>query len=524
VQERLDPRLIYPDHALYLDYIAGQGKAASFFSHPPLGFEEALAARRQVEYPREEVCELLLEYNAGLGAESAALEGIKALRSPTAFCVISGQQAGFLGGPVYTLYKIITIIWLAKYLERHLKVRIVPVFWLASEDHDFAEINHAFLLKRDGEVGRVSFEWTGQGRPIADLPISDEVLGAYHAYFDQLPPGPHYELARELFAPKPEEDYCTWHARIWARLFSGRGLVVVDPSILRAPARAFFHAALTKREEIQAGLEAAAASLREAGYGPVLSPQKAGRLYTLGSDGHRIRVEDPSAHLASVREVPERYSADAALRPLLADTLFPVVASVLGPGEIAYHAMLRPLYALFELPQPLVFPRKSCTVIGKDQVELISRCGTSAAAILSGGFDAKQCLRDLASGELQAPFADARKAITRALEPLRAPLEGLDPGLERTWQQTRDTSLRRLDDLERRAVRAELARRGLSAGLLQRLQNALRPRGRPQERVFPLPHFINRHGASFVDTLFSIGEMGDFSHRLITLEEENGRR
>ena len=85
----------------------------SFFSHPPLGFEEALAARRQVEYPREEVCGVLRDYNAGLGADPAALEGVGALRSPTTFCVICGQQAGFLGGPAYTVYKIITTIRLA---------------------------------------------------------------------------------------------------------------------------------------------------------------------------------------------------------------------------------------------------------------------------------------------------------------------------------------------------------------------------------------------------------------------------
>jgi len=522
VQERLDAQLVYPDNALYLDYIAGQGKAASFFSHPPLGFEEALAARRQVEYPREEVCGLLQEYNAGLHAESAALEGIKALRSPTAFCVISGQQVGFLGGPIYTLYKIITTIWLARYLERHLKARIVPLFWLASEDHDFGEINHAFLLKRDGEVGKIAFEWTGQGRPIADLPVSDEVLRAYRAYFDQLPPGPHYELARELFAAKPEEYYCTWHARIWAWLFSGRGLVVVDPSILRAPARAFFHAALTKREEIQADLEASAASLREAGYEPALSPQRAGRLYTLDSNGHRIRVEDPSVHLASVRGVPQRYSADAALRPLLADTLFPVVASVLGPGEIAYHAMIKPIYSLFSLPQPVLFPRKSYTIIGRDEARLITRCGASAAEILTGQFDVQECLRRLASSEQKGRFEKARQAVSQALEPLQLPLAGLDPGLERTWQQTRDSSLRGLYNLEKRAVRAELAKQGLSTGLLQRLQNALRPRGRLQERVFPLPHFINRHGPAFVDTLFSAGRLDDFFHYAIILEDDDG--
>jgi len=223
-----------------------------------------------------------------------------------------------------------------------------------------------------------------------------------------------------------------------------------------------------------------------------------------------------------VEEQPERYSTDAALRPLFADSLLPVVASVLGPGEIAYHAMLKPLYPLFCLSQPLLFPRKSYTIIGRDEARLITRCGTSAAEILTGQFDAQECLRRLAPSELKTRFEKAREAISQALDPLQAPLAALDPGLERTWQQARTASLRKLDDLERRAVRAELAKQGLSPRLLQRLKNALRPRGRPQERVFPLPHFINRHGPAFVDTLFSIGELDDFTHQVMTLEDDNG--
>ncbi len=520
--QRLDARVVYPENTLYLDYITNQGKAASFFSHPLLGFEGALAARQEVTYPREEICGLLEGYNAGLGADSTALEGIEALRSPSTFCVISGQQAGFLGGPAYTLYKIITTIWLANYLERHLNVRVVPLFWLASQDHDFTEINHAYLLKDDGEVGKIAFEWSQQERPIADLPITEEVSAAFRQYFDELPPGPHHGLAKETFAPKPEEDYCTWHARIWSRLFSNRGLVLVDPSFLHESARAFFHTALKRQEEIQTRLNDAAAKLREAGYAPALSPARAGRLYTLDSDGRRIRVEDPLAHLARVDERSEHYSTDAALRPLLADSLLPVVASVLGPGEIAYHAMLEPLYSLFSLPQPLLFPRKSYTIIGPDEAWLIARCGTDASEILTGQFDVQECLRRLAPSELKKRFEQAREAISEGLEPLRASLAALDPGLERTWQQTRTTSLHKLDDLERRAIRAELAKGGLSPRLLQRLQNALRPRGRPQERVFPLPHFLNRHGPSFVDTLFSAGRLDDFFHAAIIMEDDDG--
>ncbi len=520
--QRLDARIVYPENKLYLDYITNQGKAASFFSHPPLGFEEALAARQEVTYPREEVCGLLEAYNAGLGADSAALEGIAALRSPSAFCVISGQQAGFLGGPVYTLYKIITTIWLAHYLERHFNVRVVPAFWLASYDHDFTEINHVYLLKDDGEVGKIAFEWSQQGRPIADLPITEEVLAAFRQYLDGLPPGPHHGLVKETFAPKPQENYCTWHARIWSRLFSGRGLILVNPSLLHEPARAFFHTALKKWEEIHTCLQDAAVNLGEAGYELALSPARAGRLYTLDSNGRRIRVEDPLAQLTGVQERPELYSTDAALRPLFADSLLPVVASVLGPGEIAYHAMLKPLYSLFSLSQPLLFPRKSYTIIACDEARLITRCGASAAEILTGQFDAQECLRRLAPSELKGRFEKAREAISQALEPLRAPLTAVDPGLERTWQQARTTSLRKLDDLERRAIRAELAKQGLAPRLLQRLKNALRPRGRPQERVFPLPHFLNRHGPTFADTLFSIGELDDFTHQVMTLKDNNG--
>lgn len=519
--KRVDPQLIYPENKLYLDYIAGQGAAISFFTHPLMEFEAAAAARRKQEYPREQVCGLLRSYNAGLQADPTSLEAVEALSSESTFCVIGGQQVGFLGGPVYTLYKIVTTIRLADYLEKRLGVKVVPLFWLASDDHDFTEINRAYLLKRDGEVGAVRFEWKEQGRPIADLPVTDEVLAAYHTYFDELPCGPHYEVARQLFAPAPQEDYCGWHARLWSRLFSSRGLVLVSPTLLRGPARFFFRAALSNREEIERCLQDVAVSLQAAGYPPTLSPERAGRLYTFAANGRRIRVEDSSTHLAKVNEQPERYSTDAALRPLLADSLLPIVASVLGPGELAYHAMLRPLYSLFCLPQPLLFPRTSCTVIAPDEADLIARCSTSAFSILTGEFDA-QHLRRLASKNLQAEFAKGREAISRALEPLQAPLGTLDPGLARTWRQTRATSLHALDDLEQRAIRVELAKRGISPGLFQRLQNALRPRNRPQERVFPLPHFVNRHGLAFVDTLFSIGKLGDFAHHLITWEDDNG--
>lgn len=519
--QNVEQRVIYTDNNLYLDYIAGREDALSFFAHRPRDFGLALAARKEVNYPRAEVCSLLETYNMRLQASDAALENLAALRADSTFCVIAGQQAGFLGGPCFTTYKIITTIRLAKHLERELGTRVVPLFWLASDDHDFTEINRVFFLKRDGEVSAVRFTWAEQGRPIHDLPLSKEVVDAYSEYFGAVIPGPNLRNAKELFAPEDGENYCTWHARIWSRLFSDYGLILVDPALLRSPACPFFLDALKRHRDIQVALGDVAEKLRSVGYQLAL-PGRAGGLYTLADDGRRVRVDVPSKHLSSVVDHPERYSPDAALRPLLADALFPVLASVLGPGEIAYHAMLRPLYEIFELPQPLLFPRKSYTVLSPEEHQLLLRWETSVQAILDVTFDPDRTTRKLLSPRIREPFSKARADLSEAMAPLSVLLKGIDPGLDRAWANTHVAALRGIDRLEKKTARAELAKRGLFPQQLRQLRNILRPRERPQERIFPLPHFINQYGNDFLKRLFSMGKLDDFSHHIICMEEDHG--
>jgi len=209
------------------------------------------------------------------------------------------------------------------------------------------------------------------------------------------------------------------------------------------------------------------------------------------------------------------------LRPLLADTLLPVIASVLGPGEIAYHAMLKPLYRLFSLPQPIAFPRESFTLITRAEADLITRFKTNASALLSGEFSSEEAKRALAPSDLKKGFADARDAITAGLAPLSPLVEALDPSLIRSCEGTRVAALRALAQLEDRTLRANLAKHGLSLGALQQLRSTLLPRGRLQERVFPLPHFINRHGTTFVERLVALAELDNSHHRVLTWEDDD---
>jgi bacillithiol biosynthesis cysteine-adding enzyme BshC len=521
VIDRIDPRMLpaMAGNRLYLDYLAGTDRALRFYSHPPRGWGE-LDERRGHRYPRAAVAGCLAEYNRQLGAGARALSNIEALTDDGTLCVITGQQAGFLGGPAYTTYKIVTVIRLAAHLEQVLQARVVPVFWLASEDHDFYEINHAYFPKRDGEIGRVHFGWSERGRPVADLPVTERVQQAYDAFFEGFAPGPYWNEVKDRFAFQPGEGFAAWGARTWSQLFAEHGLIVVEPHVLRPAMADLFAFALEHVVEIERGLNQVAEQLRDQGYAPALTSERAGWLYTCDASGRRVRVEDIEAALSQVREHPERFSTDAALRPLFADAVLPVAASALGPGEIAYQAMLKPLYELFEVPQPVLFPRKNYTVLSSRHVERLDRYRVRVEALLTASLDKGAILNRLVPASDRQTFAAARQGLHESMASLRSHLLEVDPSLDRMWERTVSRLAQGLDKLESRTFKARTRQMGFCKGELQALSNLVLPRGRLQERVLPLPYLMNLYGPRFLSALFSAGELEDFSHHVLVLEED----
>jgi len=342
--ERIAPRLLHPESRFFLDYIGGEQSALRAFEYAPNALTAAAEARRSFRFPREELAARLRDYNAKLTNSSLVHASIEALADPTTLCVIGGQQAGFLGGPLFTVYKVVSVLRAAAWLSDRLKARTVPIFWLASEDHDFTEINRARFLNASGDLQTISFEWEGRGRPIEHLPITSQVRTAMDdalALFSE-----NRTTARDLFLPDASDDYAAWHARIWSRLFADSGLVLVEPRTVRAMAGPFFSRALAAAEEITSSLSERVAELRQAGYAAPIDPERAGGLFTFAEGGRRVRIDVPSDHVDLAAGSPEAYSPDALLRPLLVDSLFPTAVNVLGPSEIAYHSLLRPLYRL----------------------------------------------------------------------------------------------------------------------------------------------------------------------------------
>ena len=515
----IPPEVIVPDNRLFLDLVAGSPSATDLFERAPRAFAEA-AARRDAAGSEDEaraaLCGELRTYNAGLGASAQTLNRIDSLGEPDTLCVITGQQAGFLGGPAYTAYKILTTVRLAARLERDMARHVVPVFWLASEDHDIAEINRVRWMADRGEIGTVSFAWDGKGRAVEALPITDEISQAFADVLAGLP-GTHRD-ALDRFAPSAHDDYATWHARIWSRWFADEGLVVIEPRTLRPLATAFFANALGRRDEMRAALRSGAGSVRAAGYEPPLDPDVAGSPFVVRSSGERTRLApDRPPTLGS----DEAWSADAALRPILADSLFPTVATVLGPGEIAYHTMLRPLYESLGVPQPVVVPRHGYTLLDPSEAELLQRLDIPVESAVSPDFDPSPAIEAAVPEDIRRAFGDARTALRASLAGLESTVRELDPSLEARWRQATDRADREIEKLQDRAARVALGRRGVSAARLQALLTSVRPGGRPQERALSFVGLAARFGVQWLRRLPGEDAPGRFSHYAVTIHEDH---
>lgn len=504
---------VYGGSRFYLDYLAG--RADRYFTHPAGDAAAALRSRQAADRPRAELAAVLCDYQHALGAPEAALATARALGEAGTLCVHTGQQAGFMGGPAYTLYKIVTAIRLAARYQEEFGRRCVPVFWLASEDHDLGEIDHAHFLAGDGNVGRVRFQWRDAGRPISDLPVTDEVREAARQYFDRVGDAPFAGYAAGLFAPRGG-GFARSVAAALSRLFGNHGLVVLEPHLLRPLFPEFFARAIAASGAVRRTLRAAAAALTEDHYPVPLDPERAGTLFHT-SGGPRERLADgapapPVSHL----------STDAALRPVLADLALPSLATVLGPGEVAYQAMLRGLYELFGVPQPLVAARKGYTLVDSAAAAALEHYDLVPTQIVGPEFSVRAAFSAAVPASERSRFAAVRDRLAELWAPLEGHVADVDPNLARTWQRSLGHARLALDRLEERTARALMSRRGAARQELQALRGLVWPRGRLQERVLPVAHFVSRYGAELPAALLAACDPGEPDHEILVFRAPNG--
>jgi len=383
---------------LSVDYVTDFSRLSELFAYDfrdPAALVRAARTATARDLPREELADVLLAQNRSFGSGEQALGKIELLRDRECAVVVTGQQPGLFGGPLYNLYKAATTVRLALRVEEETGRACLPVFWVAGDDHQLAGVDHIHTL--DDSAGPVRITWSHEGsrriRPLSALTLDEGIVDALARLAEAACAAPHRDEVVDLLSDcyRVEDRFCDGFSRLLAKLFEREGLVVIDASDPRVR-RLGMGSLAAELEFPSPSTEAArAASEQVAALGyPVQVALRDDRLNLFSGRAERFRLRcAPSGFEISIRsgtidaaELRSRFSAaledfspNVLLRPLYQDALFPTAAYVAGPSEIAYFAQLKPVYSRFGIPMPVVYPRKSITLINRKARELLTENG-----------------------------------------------------------------------------------------------------------------------------------------------------
>ena len=532
---------------LFLDFLFHFDKVQEFYTHRPHS-TAVLEYARKLDFPagrRAQVADVLERQNRAWGASAATLESIERLRRGAVAC-ISGQQVSLLGGPLYSLLKAVSALQMAEHLSAQ-GCPAIPVFWLATEDHDLAEVAGATLPNGCELAQLTASEQTDSQAPVGRVPLQPAIAAVVERAA-QL-------LGRELVEPgldagsAPEwanwvnealrqsyregESYGSAFARLFTRLLAGTGLVLVDPldDELHAVAQPLFAAAAQRAGELNQALLERGQLLHRAGYHEqVRVTPDSTLLFSIEGDRRTVlhRAEDgflagarrvrPEALLERIAAHPEQFSANVLLRPVMQDYLFPTAAYFAGPSEIAYFAQAGVVYEKLLGRRTPVLPRLSATLIAPAMSELMERYQLSFCDLFHGSEQVSELLASRAlAPELRERLQQTREALESRLQGVEAELEKLDPTLVDAARRSRRKMLYQLSKIASKAARAELGRNQQLRRDACRVLTELFPKKELQERMLPGVYFLAQYGPELIARLKQVAAHPCPGHQIVRL-------
>lgn len=461
---------------------------------------------------------------APLRPHVAVLDAVRALRAPGTWAVVTGQQPGLCGGPLYTLHKALQAVRLARRLAQAWERPVVAMFWNHADDHDIAEVHHMHLLNENLDLQRAALAGVSSGRtPLGRLVLEEErhALGGLRGFLEQslarrTTDPEQQRVAREalqLFLPRDGETLATAFTRTLTGLLGPYGLVVVEPEWIREELSRSL-AEFVQRDPA-AALERGAAELRAAGFEPAIDPAQAALVYRVDDNGRQalraggegFRFDHEPGSRTGVELAAEivvdlgAWSPGALLRPCAQDLCLPVAAYVGGAGELAYHAQLGPLReAVGAPPTPFVL-RRSATLVEPEVTQALQRLEVDVETVVEGRLP--EVVED-AVGAPPVALEHLREAGERAVEALLAPraeVSAFDAALGTNLARTASQVRSMIDKLVSKGERVHQNSSGKGRRHVRRVENSLLPNGQPQERVLGALPFVARFGTGWIETL-----------------------
>lgn len=496
--------------SLFADYLYRFDRAARFYRHDPHDPEALRRSANAARIPDDGRQALA----AALRRSNGETSSIAQLELPDTVAIVTGQQVGLFSGPAYTIYKALSAVRLARKLSES-GIRAVPVFWLATEDHDLAEADHCWVFDAHQRPVRLQASTPApNGHPAGAVeivrPPLEELAAALRGflYADEV-----VGLVEECY--QPGRTFGEAFRDLLQRLLAGYGLVFFDPldPALRRLFTPFLASAFERRADLVAGLLDRTRQLEQAGYHAQVLVEAQSSLFFLLQNGRRQRLKP-----ADTVEDPAALSPNALLRPVIQDSLLPTAAYIGGPAELAYLAQSEVLYSALLDRMPVAAPRSGFTLLDERARKLLARFGITLTDCFHGEARLKQRVASrLIPESLEITFEDVTSEIRNSLDRLHRELHGFDPSLGDALTRSRTRILYQLSKNQAKAGREALRRNARVEESAAHLSSLVYPEHHLQERLYSILPFLARHGFDLIDTLYENVQPGCPDHTLLTL-------
>jgi bacillithiol biosynthesis cysteine-adding enzyme BshC len=439
-------------------------------------------------------------------------------------------------GPLYTVHKALTVIKLAACL-REQGVEAVPVFWIASEDHDYDEVDHCRVVDRDGKLKTVRYQPCAReaDSPVGHVQLCDSIGDTVSEFVAELPPSEFMpELERDLRESYAHgAGFAEAFARLMARLFRDYGVVLLDPldEQLKQVAAPLYSEALGKSGEIARALVERSRELERAGYHAQVHVSEDMVPLFIMEDGRRVAMTEQDGRyfvkgsgrsfgkqelVELARRCPTCFSPNVTLRPVVQDYLLPTAAYVGGPAEIAYFAQLRAVYETLGRQEPCVLPRASLTIVEGRHQKTMKKFKLELRDFFDGLHPAiTKVVEQSLDRETSNAFAETEQLLAEQLDKLERSLTRADATLSSSIKRARAKVLYQIEHLRTRFIHASARREETTFRQIERAYTTLQPDKNLQERELNVYYFLSRYGPSLMEELYAAADIGFSNHKLV---------
>ncbi len=533
-----------PNHQnLFLDYLYEFENVSKYYTknfrapkHIDLTFNE-ISERKN--YPTTELAKILKDQYKNDKPSKLTKTNLENLSKGNAIAIFTGQQLGIFGGPLYTFYKTITTIKLANDLnEKYEQYNFVPVFWMAGDDHDFEEISSVKIIDTQNGIITINYD---DGKPldvnrgpVGKLKLKAKIREAINDFISHSRKTEFTEDVAEFLNQtfEPGKTINDAFRKLMFDFFDEYGLVIFNPmdkAVKELLVPVFEKEILDYRIHTRELLEVSA-ELDDIYHAQVkIQPinifvhEKDGRylLEPVEDDfrlkGKRKRITEEQI-LNRLHEHPEDFSPNVMLRPICQDYLFPTGFYVGGPSEISYFAQVMPLYDFYNIPQPVIYPRSSMTIIEKNIKKIIDKHNLNYIDIFIGEeLLNKKVLAEVGEINLENLFDESKNEIDLTIDRLREQLFAIDENLKDSILKTREKIFSHLDALKNRAMKSQEIRYSNSFRQIEKLRNSVFPNNELQERELSFFFFANKYGLDIMKWMFNELKINKFEHQIAEL-------